>query len=89
MIDAVVIRPNVSNCTQINEEFVYYPNWIEAVWNSAKLNKAVWSSQIMNEAVWSYPKLMKMFHLAQIWMELLPFGQSSFSLLEFSQILQI
>jgi len=29
---------------------------------------------------------MKMFHFAQILMELLPFGQSWFSLLEFTQI---
>ena len=31
MIEAVVIRPNVSKCMQINEEFVYYPNWNEAM----------------------------------------------------------
>ena len=30
-----------------------------------------------------------MFHLARIWMELLLFGQSWFSLLEFTQIFQI
>jgi len=29
---------------------------------------------------------MKMFHLARIWMELFLFGQSWFSLLEFTQI---
>jgi len=32
---------------------------------------------------------MKMFHLPQIWMELLPFGQSWFNLLEFTQIFPI
>jgi len=32
---------------------------------------------------------MKMFHLAQIWMELLLFGQSWFSLFEFTQIFPI
>ena len=32
---------------------------------------------------------MKITHLAQIWMELLPFGQSGFSLLEFTQIFPI
>jgi len=32
---------------------------------------------------------MKMFHLAQIWMELLPFGQSLISLLDFTQIFPI
>jgi len=30
-----------------------------------------------------------MFHLAQIWIELLPFGQNWFSLLEFTQIFPI
>jgi len=32
---------------------------------------------------------MKMFHLALIWMVLLPFGQSWFSVLEFTQIFPI
>ena len=43
----------------------------------------------MNKAVWSYPKLNKDVPLAQIWMELSLFGQSWFSLLEFTQIFPI
>ena len=43
----------------------------------------------MNKAVWSYPKLNKDVLLVQIWMELSLFGQSWFSLLEFTQIFPI
>jgi len=37
----------------------------------------------MNKAAWSYQNWKKMFHLARIWMELLLFGHSWFSMLDF------
>jgi len=60
----------------LNEVVVNYSNWNEAVSSSLKL-------KTLFEVTRNW---IKMFRLDRIWMELLLLGQSSFSLMEFTQI---
>jgi len=70
-----------------------YPNSIWGCWN---LPKCFRYSPNFNEALIHYPikmkqlevtqSVMKLFHMAQTWMELLPLAVSSFSVLEFTLI---
>ena len=73
----------------LNEVVVYYSNWNEAVWSSLKLKKLFEVPQKWIKLFEVAQNWTKMFHLARILMELLLFGQSWFSPLEFTQIFQI
>jgi len=72
---------------KLNEVVEYYSNWNEAVWSSIKSKKLFEVPQ----------KWIKLFGVTQIedvplgpdWIKLLLFGQSWFSLLEFTQIFSI
>ena len=70
---------NIPKCfwwyLNFSKELVYCTNKNEAVWSCWKLNKAVWSYPILNEEVPLGPKL--------------PFPESWFNVLEFSEIFPI
>ena len=73
----------------LNEVIVYYSNWTETVWSSLKLKKLFEVPQKWIKLFEITQNLIKMFHLARILMELLLFGPSWFSLLEFTQVFPI
>jgi len=70
------------------EVVVDYSNWNEAAWSSLKLKKLFEYPQKWIKLFEVTQNWTKMFHLARIWMELLLFGQSRFSLLEFTKFFQ-